>query len=154
MEYLDYECPFCARVSGVGDELRAHFGDRLRYVTRHLPLPVHPHAELAALAAEAAARQGKFWEMHVVLFAHQDELELEDLVGYAAGLDLDVEQFMRDLDDDDLARHVEHDVASAEESGVRGTPTFFIGDTRHIGPYDARTLIAALEEAATTRPIG
>jgi len=154
VEYLDYECPFCARVSGVGDELRAHFGDRLRYVTRHLPLPVHPHAELAALAAEAAARQGRFWEMHVVLFDHQDELELEDLVGYAAGLDLDVEQFLRDLDDDDLARHVEHDVASAEESGVRGTPTFFIGDSRHVGPYDARTLIAALEASALPRPIG
>lgn len=154
VEYLDYECPFCARVSGVGDELRAHFGDRLRYVTRHLPLPVHPHAELAALAAEAAARQGRFWEMHTVLFGHQDELELEDLVGYAAEVGLDVEQFMRDLDDDDVARHVEHDVASAEESGVRGTPTFFVGDTRHIGPYDARSLIAALESTQSARPTG
>ncbi|WP_322919684.1 Na+/H+ antiporter NhaA [Nocardioides renjunii] len=151
VEYLDYECPFCARVSGVGEELRAHFGDRLRYVTRHLPLPVHPHAELAALASEAAARQDRFWDMHAVLFAHQDELELEDLVGYAAQIGLDVERFMRDLDDDELARHVEHDVASAEESGVRGTPTFFIGDTRHIGPHDARTLIAALESAAVAR---
>lgn len=152
VEYLDYECPFCARVSGVGDELREHFGDRLRYVTRHLPLPVHPHAELAALAAEAAARQGRFWEMHGVLFAHQDELELEDLVGYAAEVGLDVEQFMRDLDDEDLARHVEHDVASAEASGVRGTPTFFIGDTRHVGPYDARSLIAALEATQPAEP--
>jgi protein-disulfide isomerase len=151
VEYLDYECPFCARVSGVGEELREHFGDRLRYVTRHLPLPVHPHAELAALAAEAAARQGRFWDMHVVLFAHQDELELEDLVGYAAEVGLDVEQFLRDLEDDELARHVEHDVASAEESGVRGTPTFFVGDTRHVGPHDARTLIAALEAAAASR---
>ena len=145
VEYLDYECPFCARVSGVGDELRAHFGKDLRYVTRHLPLPVHPHAELAALAAEAAARQGRFWDMHAVLFAHQDELELEDLAGYAADLGLDVEQFLRDLDDEELTRHVEQDVASAEASGVRGTPTFFIGDTRHVGPHDARTLIAALE---------
>nr|WP_311290154.1 Na+/H+ antiporter NhaA [Microbacterium sp. ARD31] len=152
VEYLDYECPFCARVSGVGDELREHFGDRLRYVTRHLPLPVHPHAELAALAAEAAARQGRFWEMHGVLFAHQDELELEDLVGYAAEVGLDVEQFMRDLDDEDLARHVEHDVASAEASGVRGTPTFFIGDTRHVGPYDARSLISALEATQPAEP--
>ncbi|WP_307807671.1 Na+/H+ antiporter NhaA [Nocardioides xinjiangensis] len=152
VEYLDYECPFCARVSGVGAELRAHFGDRLRYVTRHLPLPVHPHAELAALAAEAAARQDRFWEMHAVLFAHQDELELEDLVGYAAEVGLDVEQFMRDLDDDAVVRHVEHDVASADASGVRGTPTFFVGETRHVGPYDARSLIAALESAR--RPTG
>lgn len=154
VEYLDYECPFCARVSGVGDELREYFGDRLRYVTRHLPLPVHPHAELAALAVEAAARQGRYWEMHAVLFAHQDELELEDLVGYAAEVGLDVEQFMRDLDDDDLARHVAHDVASAEESGVRGTPTFFIGDTRHVGPHDARSLIAALEASRSGSPLG
>ncbi|MBD3913184.1 Na+/H+ antiporter NhaA [Nocardioides hwasunensis] len=147
VEYLDYECPFCARVSGVGDELRDHFGDRLRYVVRHLPLPNHPHAELASLASEAAARQGRFWDMHAVLFTHQDELELEDLVGYAAQLDLDVERFMRDLEDDDVARHVAHDVASAEESGVRGTPTFFIGDLRHVGPFDARSLIAALESS-------
>jgi predicted DsbA family dithiol-disulfide isomerase len=89
-----------------------------------------------------------------VLFAHQDQLELEDLVGYAAELDLDVEQFMRDLEDDDLARHVAQDVASAEESGVRGTPTFFVGETRHVGPHDARTLIAALEASPVTRPIG
>jgi protein-disulfide isomerase len=127
----------------------------LRYVTRHLPLPVHPHAELAALAAEAAARQDRFWEMHAMLFAHQDQLELEDLVGYAAELDLDVEQFLRDLDDDELARHVAHDVASAEASGVRGTPTFFVGEVRHIGPHDARTLIAALEASRNVpRPIG
>ncbi|NYE35025.1 Na+/H+ antiporter NhaA [Nocardioides cavernae] len=160
VEYLDYECPFCARVSGVGDELRAYFGDRLRYVTRHLPLTVHPHAELAAVAAEAAGKQDRFWEMHATLFAHQDELELEDLVGYAAELDLDVEQFLRDLEDEDLSRHIQHDVASAEESGVRGTPTFFVGETRHVGPHDARTLIAALEAAgrdaarASGRPIG
>ncbi|TYL52190.1 Na+/H+ antiporter NhaA [Nocardioides sp. BGMRC 2183] len=149
VEYLDYECPFCARVSGVGDELRAHFGDELRYVTRHLPLPVHPHAELAALAAEAADRQGRFWEMHEVLFANAAELELEDLLGYAATLDLDVEQFARDLDADEVARRIERDVASAEASGVRGTPTFFVGvggwAVRHIGPHDARTLIGVLE---------
>ena len=148
VEYLDYECPFCARVSGVGDELRAHFGDRLRYVVRHFPLTVHPHAELAAYAAEAAGRQGRFWDMHVVLFDHQDELELEDLAGYAGHLGLDVEQFLRDLDDEDLQHRVERHVASAEASGVRGTPTFFIGDVRHVGPYDAATLRDALE--ATT----
>lgn len=145
VEYLDYECPFCARVSGVGDELRAHFGDRLRYVVRHFPLTVHPHAELAAYAAEAAGRQGRFWDMHKVLFDHQDELELEDLAGYAGDLGLDVEQFLRDLDDEDLQHRVERHVASAEASGVRGTPTFFVGDVRHVGPYDAATLRDALE---------
>ncbi|HEX8780036.1 MAG TPA: Na+/H+ antiporter NhaA, partial [Nocardioides sp.] len=146
VEYLDYECPFCARVSGVGEELRAHFGDDgLRYVTRHLPLPNHPHAELAAYGVEAAAEQGRFWEMHHTLLDHQDELEVEDLVGYAASLDLDVERFMRDLEDEEIHRRVARNVASAEASGVRGTPTFFIGDQRHIGPHDAATLIAALE---------
>ena len=156
VEYLDFECPFCARVSGVGKELRAHFGDRLRYVTRHLPLPVHPHAELAALGAEAAARQGRYWDMHDVLFAHQDELELEDLVGYAAELDLDVEQFLRDLDDDDLAApRRPRRRRRPRRAACAGTPTFFIGDTRHIGPHDARTLIEALESSqAAPRPIG
>jgi len=150
VEYLDYECPFCGRMTGVTKELWAHFGDRLRYVVRHMPLSVHPHAELAAFAAEAAARQGAFWEMHVLLFQRQDELELQDLVGYAADLGLDVEAFMRDLDDEDSARRVQRDVASAEASGVRGTPTFFIGEDRHVGPHDTASLVAALE-ASTAR---
>ncbi len=152
VEYLDYECEFCARATGAALEVRRHFGDRIRYVPRHLPLTVHPHAELAALAVEAASNQDKFWEMHDLLFKRQDELELQDLVGYAAELGLDVERFLRDLDDDDLARRVQRDVASAEASGVRGTPTFFIGDERHVGPYDAKSLIAALESAPVRVP--
>jgi Na+/H+ antiporter NhaA/predicted DsbA family dithiol-disulfide isomerase len=146
VEFMDYECPFCARVSGVGDELRAHFGDDLRYVVRHLPLKVHPHAELAAHAAEAAHRQGRFWEMHQLLFEHQDRLAYDDLVLHAAELGLDLEQFITDLEDETLRERVVDDEASAEDSGVRGTPTFFIGDQRHIGPHDARTLIARLEQ--------
>jgi Na+/H+ antiporter NhaA len=152
VEYLDYECPFCARMTGVARELRTHFGDRLRYVVRHMPLEVHPHAELAALAVEAAARQGAFWEMHDLLFERQDELELQDLVGYAADLGLDVEAFMRDLDDEESARRVQRDVASAEASGVRGTPTFFVGEERHVGPYDTASLVAALEASARKVP--
>jgi predicted DsbA family dithiol-disulfide isomerase len=145
VEYLDYECPFCARMTGVAKELRTHFGDRLRYVVRHMPLEVHQHAELTALAVEAAGRQGKFWEMHDLLFERQDELELQDLVGYAAELGLDVEAFMRDLDDEESARRVQRDVASAEASGVRGTPTFFVGEERHVGPHDTVSLVAALK---------
>ena len=148
VEYLDYECPFCARMTGVARELRAHFGDRLRYVVRHMPLEVHQHAELTALAAEAAARQGRFWAMHDLLFERQDELELQDLVGYAAELGLGVEAFMRDLDDEESARRVQRDVASAEASGVRGTPTFFVGEERHVGPHDTASLVAALEASA------
>jgi len=147
IEYLDYECPFCARATGAAEQVKRHFGTRLRYVVRHLPLLVHPHAELAGLAAEAAARQGKFWEMHATLFAHQDRLELDDLTGYAEELGLDVEQFLEDLEDDALMERLRRDVASAELSGVRGTPTFFVGDHRHIGPFDATTLIQALEDS-------
>ncbi|WP_435742903.1 Na+/H+ antiporter NhaA [Nocardioides sp. SYSU DS0663] len=145
VEYLDYECPFCARATGSAREVREHFGDRLRYVTRHLPMDVHPHAPLAALAAEAAARQGRYWDMHDRLFAHQDQLAYEDLVGHADVLGLDVERFVRDLQDEETGAQVRRDLESAAASGARGTPTFFVGDRRHEGPWDARTLIAALE---------
>ncbi len=146
VEYADFECPFCAKATGVAREVREHYGDRLRYVYRHLTLPdVHPHAELAAAAAEAAAEQGKFWEMYTMLFAHADELELQDVAGYAGQLGLDVEEFLRDIDEQRHAAHIREDVASAEESGARGTPTFFIGSQRHIGPWDARSLIEALD---------
>lgn len=147
VEYLDFECEFCLRATGAAREVRDHFGDRLRYVVRHLPLTVHPHAELAGVAAEAAAAQGKFWEMHDLLFTHQDRLEVSDLVEYAAELSLDVDRFVADLDDDALMERVRRDVASAELSGVRGTPTFFVGDQRHQGRFDARTLIMALERS-------
>ncbi len=145
VEYGEYECPFCARTTGVAGELRERFGDQLRYVFRHLPLvDVHPHAELAARAAVAAQAQGHFWEMHDLLFTHWDQLELADLAGYAAQLGLDVERFLRDLEHEDTAAKVRADVASAEASGAQGTPTFFIGDRRHAGPHDTETLTRAL----------
>lgn len=148
VEYGDFECPFCARATGVAQELRERFGDQLRYVFRHLPLvDVHPHAELAARAAVAAQAQGRFWELHDMLFNHQDQLEFEDIVGYAAHLGLDVETFLRDLDDEDTAARVRADVASAEASGARETPTFFIGNARHTGPHDTETLSRALESS-------
>lgn len=153
VEFSDFECPFCGTSTRVVDELRARFGDRLRYVMRHLPLvDVHSHTELAAYAAEAAGRQGRFWEMHDVLFAHQDELGYEDLAGYAGELGLDVEEFLRDLDDEEIQRRVREDVADAEGGGARGTPTFFVGDRRHTGPHDAVTLARALDELARRLP--
>ncbi|MDV3222292.1 Na+/H+ antiporter NhaA [Intrasporangium sp.] len=146
VEYADFECPFCGRATGTVKEVREHFGDDLRYVMRHLPLPdVHPHAELAAAAAEAAGAQGRFWEMHDLLFEHQGALEIEDLAGYAGDLALDVERFLREIDEQVHEERVREDVMSAEASGARGTPTFFVGERRHVGAYDARTLIAALE---------
>jgi Na+/H+ antiporter 1/Thioredoxin len=145
VEYGDFECPFCGRATGMVKELRRRLGEELRYVFRHLPLTdVHPHAELAAEAAEAAAAQGRFWEFHDTLFAHQDELEFEDLAGHAAELGLDVERFARELEDGVHSQRVREDVASADASGARGTPTFFVGERRHVGPYDAETLAAEL----------
>lgn len=150
VEYADYECPFCGRVTGLKEEMARKLGDDLRYVVRHLPLPdVHPHAELAARAAEAAARQGRFWEMHGLLFEHQDHLELEDLIQYATKLDLDIDRFVTDLEDEATYARVRRDVRSAEASGARGTPTFFVNGVRHVGPYDAETLVRALQ---ATRP--
>ncbi|GAA1477588.1 hypothetical protein GCM10009623_20340 [Nocardioides aestuarii] len=145
VEYADFECPFCGRATGAIEDLRAHFGDRLRYVFRHTPLvDVHPHAQLAAEAAEAAGAQGRFWEMHDRLFAHQDALSGADLLDHAAALGLDVSRFTRDLGSGRFRRHVEHDLESAGASGVAGTPTFFVNGRRHSGPTDATTLARAL----------
>ncbi len=147
VEYGDFECPFCARATGVTKELRNRFGDRFRYVFRHLPLPdVHPHAELAARAAVAADAQGRFWDMHDLLYKHQDEMEYEDTVVYAIDLGLDMERFLKDLESDWAAERVRRDAASAEASGVQGAPTFFIGNRRHTGPYDAESLARELEQ--------
>ena len=146
VEYGDFECPFCAKATGVARELRAQFGDDLRYVFRHLPLAdVHPNAELAARAAVAADAQGRFWDMHDALFADQTQLELSDLISRAADLDLDMEQFLHDIDSSATESRVRSDVASAEASGARGTPTFFVGDRRHVGPHDTVSLAAELE---------
>jgi Na+/H+ antiporter NhaA len=153
VEYLDVECPFCAKLTGVAAALRQRFGDDLRYVVRHLPLPdVHPHAEDAAMALEAAAAQGRFWEMLGRLFAHQDRLERDHLVEHAAELGLDVDRFVADLADESARARIREDVAGAEASGARGTPTFFLNGRRHVGPYDAATLIARLEDLRAGRP--
>ena len=145
VEYGDFECPFCGAATNVVRELRERFGNQLRYVFRHLPLEdIHPHAVMAAEAAEAAGAQGRFWLMHDMLFEHHDELELEDLLGYAAKLELDVEQFARAMNEEQNAETVREDVASAEASGARRTPTFFIGNRRHIGPHDTETLAREL----------
>jgi Na+:H+ antiporter, NhaA family len=145
VEYGDFECPFCGQATGVVAELRERFGDRLRYVFRHVPLTdVHPHAQLAAEAAEAAGAQGRFWEMHDRLFAHQDELGAADLLDHAVAVGLDLPRFSQDLSIGRFADRVRDDAASAQASGVAGTPTFFVGGQRHTGSYDADTLAARL----------
>jgi Na+/H+ antiporter NhaA len=155
VEYGDFQCPFCGAATGSIEDVRAQLGDRLRYVFRHLPLTdVHPDAELAAHAAEAAGAQGRFWEMHDRLFAHQDALDLPSLLRYADELGLDVDRFGDELRDGVHERRIAEDTADAEASGVEGTPTFFIGERRHIGPYDALTITRALgaETATDTVP--
>ncbi len=148
VEYGDFECPYCGRAEPAIRELLAEWGDDLRYVFRHLPLSdVHPWAQLAAEAAEAAGAQGAFWEMHDILLAHQGELTPSSLRGYAQQLGLDVERFVDELRRRAYAARVGEDVASADASGVSGTPSFFINGRRHNGVYDVATLSAAVRAA-------
>lgn len=147
VEYGDFECPYCGQAEPIVREILADFGD-VRYVWRHLPLSdVHPHAQLAAEAAEAAAEQDAFWEMHDLLFRHQDALRQSDLVRYAEELGLDVPRFQRELDERLGAARVASDVESADLSSVSGTPTFFINQRRHYGAYDVETLSVAIRTA-------
>jgi protein-disulfide isomerase len=148
VEYGDYECPYCGQAEVVVRELLVSFGDDLRYVWRHLPLnDVHPHAQLAAEAAEAAGAQGAFWEMHDRLLDHQDELTPGDLGSHGEALGLDIDRFWDELRRRRYAGRVEEDVASADASGVAGTPSFFINGKRHRGAYDVDTLTAAVRAA-------
>jgi Na+/H+ antiporter NhaA len=147
VEYGDFECPYCGRAEPVVRELLREFVD-VRYVWRHLPLSdVHPRAQLAAEAAEAAAEQGAFWQMHDLLLGHQDALRPDDLIAYAERLGLDVERFTNDLREHTGAARVADDVDSADLSGVSGTPTFFINGRRHHGAYDIKTLSGAVRVA-------
>jgi len=147
VEYGDFECPYCGQAEPVVRKLLADFGD-VRYVWRHLPLTdVHSNAQLAAEAAEAAAEQRAFWEMHDLLFQHQDDLRPISLVRYAAELGLDADRFRDDLRKHAWSSRVAEDVDSADLSGVSGTPTFFINGRRHQGAYDIATLSAAVKTA-------
>jgi Na+/H+ antiporter NhaA len=147
VEYGDFECPYCGLAEPSVRELLRDFGD-VRYVWRHLPLTdVHPHAQLAAEATEAAAKQGAFWGMHDLLLEHQGALDMRDLVGYAEALGLDTERFTAHLRKHAGAAHVAEDTDSADLSGVSGTPTFFVNGTRHYGAYDIETLSKAVKLA-------
>ena len=147
VEYGDFECRNCGRAEPAVRELLRDFAD-VRYVWRHLPLAdVHAHAELAALASEAAADQGAFWEMHDQLLEHQDELRMADLVSYADRLGLDVARFTEALQGHVGANRIAQDVEGADLSRVSGTPTFFINGRRHHGAYDINTLSRAVRAA-------
>ncbi len=147
LEYGDFQCPYCGQAEPALRELLREHGD-VAYVWRHLPLnDVHPNAQRAAEAAEAAAEQGAFWEMHDLLLEHQDALGYRDLVGYAEQLGLDADRFEDDLRTRTGAGRIAQDVDSADLSGVSGTPTFFVNELRHYGAYDIATLSAAVKAA-------
>jgi len=148
VEYGDFECPYCGRAEPVLRDLLAEFGDELRFVFRDLPLAdVHPRAQIAAEAAEAAGAQGKYWEMHDLLFEHQDALGPAELIRYAEELGLDVDRFRDELRRRVYAPGISEDVAGADESSVAGTPTFFVNGRRHHGAYDEESLAAAVRSA-------
>jgi protein-disulfide isomerase len=148
VEFGDYECPYCGQAYPIVKEIQRRLGDRLRFVFRNFPLTQsHPHAEHAAEAAEAAAIQGKFWEMHDYLFEHQQALEDTHLVHYAVALQLDQEKFEREMTTHMYANRVREDFLSGIRSGVNGTPTFYINGVRHDASYALETLLAAIEGA-------
>ncbi|RAO62553.1 Na+/H+ antiporter NhaA [Micromonospora saelicesensis] len=146
VQYGDFQCPYCGKAEPV---VRQLLGDAdLRFVWRHLPLSdVHPQARLAAEAAEAAAVQGKFWQMHDLLLDHQGELDITALIKYADELGLDQRRFHDDLTSQAHAARIDSDIDSADSSGVSGTPTFFINGRRHYGAYDITALTAAIRMA-------
>ncbi|MFE9188120.1 Na+/H+ antiporter NhaA [Micromonospora sp. NPDC007208] len=147
VEYGDFECPYCGQAEPVVRELLADFAN-VRYVWRHLPLTdVHPHAQLAAEASEAAGEQDAFWEMHDLLLAHQDALNPADVLGYAEQLGLDLDRFREHMVKRMGVDRIAEDVDSADLSGVTGTPTFFINGRRHHGAYDIAALSAAVKAA-------
>jgi diadenylate cyclase len=151
VKYGDYECPYCGEAHPVLKELQQRVGEQVRFVFRHFPLDsVHPRARLAAQAAEAAASQGRFWEMHDLLYENQNKLSEEDLIRYAAKLGLDLRRFEEDLASDHHAWRIEEDRLGGTRAGVEGTPGFFVNGVRYTGPVDVGGLLAAIEEATSS----
>ncbi|MDP9304514.1 MAG: DsbA family protein [Actinomycetota bacterium] len=151
VEYGDYECPYCGAAYPIIKEVQSRMGERLRFVFRNFPITTsHPHAEQAAETAEAAATQGKFWQMHDLLYENQTRLRDPDLRDYAERLALDVERFDEELAEHVHAARVREDFMSGVRSGVNGTPTFYINGARHDDSYDVETMLAALERAAAS----
>jgi protein-disulfide isomerase len=146
LEYGDYECPYSRQAFRAIEQVERALAGNVRFAFRHFPLTqIHPHALAASEAAEAAARQGRFWEMHAMLFHRQKALEDDDLRTYAREVGVDLDRFDRDRAADEVMARIARDVASGRASGlVRGTPTLFIDGVRHEGAYDPDTLLAAL----------
>jgi protein-disulfide isomerase len=153
VEFGDYECPACAEAYWVIERIEKDMGEDLCFVFRHYAYArVHPHAELAAQAAEAAGAQGKFWEMHRALFADQQHLEFEDLIARAERLELDVERVREELKTEKYLERVREDFRTGVQNGVFGTPTLFINGIRHNSAIDYETLTEALNKAKQATP--
>jgi protein-disulfide isomerase len=153
VEYGDFECPYCGAAYPIVKEVQARMGERLRFVFRNFPITTsHAHAEQAAEAAEAAASQGRFWQMHDLLFENQRRLRDQDLRAYAEQAGLAVEAFDEEMAEHVHAARVREDFMSGVRSGVNGTPTFYINGARHDDSYEIDTLLAALEQAAASEP--
>jgi protein-disulfide isomerase len=147
VEYGDYECPYCAQAYLITKEIQERLGDKLCFVFRNFPITkIRPHAYETALAAEAAAAQGKFWEMYDYLFKHGQVVTEDNLRRSAANLGLNLTRFDRELLDRTYSRHVDEDIQSGKSSGVKSTPTFFINGDRYNGAWDLDTLLNALDE--------
>lgn len=148
VEYGDYQCPYCGAAYPVVKRLQKRLGKKLRFLFRNFPLTqVHPYALVAAEAAEAAALQGKFWEMHDLLFEEQNLLKPEVIPVWTKKIGLNLEQFENDIKQSVVEKRIREDRQSGIRSGVNGTPTFFINGTRYDGPHDYDSLLAALELA-------
>lgn len=146
VEYGDFECSHCGEAYTVIKEVQKKLGEKLRFVFRNFPLSEsHPHAAHAALAAEAAAKQGKYWEMHDMIFENQNALEDENLLFYAQKLNLNVDQFKKDMFSEEIEKKVENDFKSGVRSGVNGTPTLYINGKRFDEPCEVDIIIRAIE---------
>src|SRR5215467_8314170 len=149
VQYGDYECRYTRLSTHVVQALQQELGDQLRFIYRNFPLTaIHPHALRTALAAEAAAAQGKFWQMHDYIFHHQHTLEDADLEQFAEAVGLDMQQYARAMAERSSLARIEEDVEGGERSGVQGTPTFFINGVLYRGSWGQDALLAALEAAS------
>jgi protein-disulfide isomerase len=156
VEYGDFECPHCGRAHPIVQGIRRYMGENLRFVFRHFPLvEMHPHAESAAEAAEAAGAQGRFWEMHDILYRNQQALDDEFLLLYAARIGVDAQRVARELATGTWTRRVRDDFRGGVRSGVNGTPTFFINGFRYDGNWaDTAEFVQALTDAAAQVHVG
>jgi protein-disulfide isomerase len=149
VEYGDYECSYCGEAYPVLKEVQKKMGNDLRFVIRNFPLTQsHPYAFAAAEAAEAAGAQGKFWEMHDILYENQENLEPHALAGYAKTLNLDMGRFVKDVNAGTFAAKIKHDFQTGVMSGVNGTPSLFINGERYDGSVDAESLLEVLQAVA------